>query len=134
MGASNLASNFFSIWCICDIVESLLIFQLNMSIVLERKIMNQSSITESTFLGCLSSLPTCMQPPLIWFVPSVEHGQLCKSWHWIGCHTHRAKEAFKAPYQATSHNQMACMDTKGTESMDPSDEKKKIVAAGHHLF
>ena len=38
---------------------------------------------------------------------------------------HRAKEAFKAPCQATSHNQMACMDTKGTESMDPSDEKKK---------
>jgi hypothetical protein len=28
---------------------------------------------------------------------------------------------------------MACMDTKGTESMDPSDEKKKFVAAGNHF-
>ena len=71
------------------------IFQLNMSIVLERKIMNQSSITESMFLCCLRSLPTCMQPPLIWFVLSVEHGQLCKSWHWIWCHMHRAKKLLK---------------------------------------
>lgn len=45
---------------------------------------------------------------------------------------HRAKEAFKAPCQATSHNKMACMDTKGTESMEPSDEFF-FVAAGHHF-